>query len=200
MSNIITYESIYEILRKEKYNKELQELDPNFFKDVITYLKEKKKILKSQEENQSIFASQEIKKTKIQLENIKKILNEIYDKRESKIIGLAVLTSKTKDEQDISFLLPEEKKFFDSVLKILGRYREDLLNSLLKGKLPSLEKPKELKSNKEEENQLVRFSQAIPKFVGQDLNIYGPFEKQDIANLPKDIADLLIKKKKATSM
>ena len=37
--NIITYETLYDILRKEKYNQELQKLDNDFFERVLKYLK-----------------------------------------------------------------------------------------------------------------------------------------------------------------
>ena len=37
----------------------------------------------------------------------------------------------------------------------------------------------------------------MPKFVGRDLEVYGPFEEEDIANLPGEIADILILKNRA---
>ena len=37
----------------------------------------------------------------------------------------------------------------------------------------------------------------MPKFVGPELEEYGPFEEEDIANLPAEIADVLISKAKA---
>ena len=66
-------------------------------------------------------------------------------------------------------------------------------------KMPETQKPKELKSYSEPENsiKLIRFLQEIPQFVGTDLSTYGPFDKEDIANLPSEIAELLIKKEKA---
>ena len=45
---IITYETLYELLRKEKIRTELQNLDPEFFKHVVTYLNDKEAILQSQ--------------------------------------------------------------------------------------------------------------------------------------------------------
>ena len=39
---IITYETLYEIVRLEKQRKELQKLDDTFFLNVVKYLEEKK--------------------------------------------------------------------------------------------------------------------------------------------------------------
>ena len=40
--------------------------------------------------------------------------------------------------------------------------------------------------------KIVRFLYAVPKFVGKELEEYGPFAEEDIANLPGEIADVLI--------
>ena len=52
--------------------------------------------------------------------------------------------------------------------------------------------PKEEKSVK-----TVRFMSAVPKFLGRELEVYGPFEEEDVANLPGEVADVLIKKGRA---
>ena len=199
--NIITYETLYDILRKEKYNQELQKLDNDFFERVLKYLNEKKTILESQQQKTSIFASTEIQKTRKQLENINKILKELYERRENKIIQLAIFASKTKENPDFSTLLPEEVKFFKSMNQILNQYRSDILFRLLEYKMPEtkeIEKPKELKRyDKEKENRLIRFIENVPKFIGDDLSIYGPFKQEDIASLPKRIAEILITKGRA---
>ena len=36
----------------------------------------------------------------------------------------------------------------------------------------------------------------MPKFAGPELEEYGPFEEEDIANLPTEIAEVLINKSK----
>ena len=45
--------------------------------------------------------------------------------------------------------------------------------------------------------KLVRFMHSVPKFVGPELEEHGPFKEEDIANLPMEIADVLINKGKA---
>lgn len=199
--NLITYEALYEILRAEKYKKELQKLDPNFFKNVINYLAEKQSILESQEKKTSIFASVEVQKTRRQIENIKRILQEIYEKRETKILQLALISSRIKvNKKEISSMLPEEELLYNSIHKTLNAYREGILNNILTVNLPKIEvlETKDLK-NKEKtpDTKLIRFLHAIPKFVGKDMQVYGPFNEEDIASLPKEVASLLIEKKRA---
>lgn len=198
---IITYETLYELLRREKYRKELQVLDTNFFQNVIHYLEEKKSILSSQKTKNSIFASSEIQKTQKTLENIQKILKELYERRETKIIQLALFASRINEKQDLSAMLPQEAEMYKDLLNILGSYREGILNNVLSTKLPVIiEKPKEIKVEKKDKTKLVKFIYATPKFMGDDLNTYGPFEEEDLVNLPEKVAKVLIKNKRVEEM
>lgn len=195
----ITYESLYDILRKEKYKPELQKISTNFFKHTIEYINTKKSILDNQKG--SIFSA-ELQKTQTQLNNIKRILKEIYERRENKIIQLALFSSRMNDPQDTSNMLPEEKILYALLIENLDKYRKGILFKIIEGALPLIEeeKPKTIKMDKREETKLVRFLHAIPKFIGDDLNIYGPFEAEDISNLPEKMADVLIDKKRAEEL
>tara|TARA_Y100000310_G_scaffold345600_1_gene467089 strand:+ start:1939 stop:2550 length:612 start_codon:yes stop_codon:yes gene_type:complete len=195
---IITYETLYELLRREKARPELQSLDPTLYKDIINYLEEKKSILKSQETKDSIFAPIEAKKTKKQLEQIYKIIKELYEKRESKIIQLALIASRT-DQENTPSMLPEEAEFYKDLIEQINTTRKGILYNLLEGRLPRIEKAKPLKTLKSAENQnkIIKIINPIPKFIGLDLKTYGPLEKEDILSIDDEIADLLIKKEKA---
>ncbi len=201
---VITYESLYELLRREKYRPELQKLEPVFYANALNYLKEKQAILDAQEKRNSIFAANEIEKTRTQLRNIQKILKEIYEKREAKILQLALFNSRNKAAvHDDSTLLPEEGSLFDSVSEVLNIYREGVLFNLLSNNAPSvpLKKEKDLKITSEidkdkpdsgESKVKVRILAAIPEFVGPDMNVYGPFEGESSVELPKEISEVLI--------
>lgn len=195
--DIITYETLYEILRKEKYEADLTKLNEDFFKSVVAYLEEKNAILISQKQKESIFASKEIEKTERQIQNIKRILRELYERRENKIIQIAVIASRSNQDLEIPGL-KEEKCLLNDLASILKTYREGILDSLLNVKIPLIGKPKELKNEeKEPETKLIRFIQPVPRFVGDDMNIYGPFEEEDMANLPSKVAEVIIKNKRA---
>lgn len=199
---IITYETLFDLLKREKERPDLQKLEPTFFNDTINYIKDKKKILNAKSE--SPFAQEEIKKTERQLENIYKIIKELYEKREKKIISLALDKSRTKSNLiDTTAVLKEEKVFFDTLTALLDTYREAILFSILNEKIPFMQaiddKPKvDFKTALElkKPTKLVRFTHYVPKFVGPELEEYGPFEEEDIANLPAEIVDVLVNKGK----
>jgi len=193
---IITYETLYEILMREKSGQEIQKIDKDFFNDIIKYIKDKKEILESQKSKDNTFALKEIERTTKQLESIYKILKELYEKRESKIINLALLDSRSKTNIDHSYFLPEESKFYESIKNNLNLYREGILSNIIQGRLPTFEEPKTIKRDFQDKI-LVRFINQVPKFVGSNGFAYGPFEEEDIANLPSDVAKLLIEKGRA---
>jgi len=85
---VITYETIFELLRREKEREALQKLENTFLEDVLGYLKERKSIIKEQESK--LIDPEEKKRNEKQFENTKKIVREFYEKRERKIISLAV--------------------------------------------------------------------------------------------------------------
>jgi len=194
--DLITYETIYEFLRKEKYEVDIQRLPATFFDDIINYLKEKKSILETQKSQDSIF-SKEHEKTEKQIHNIRKIIQELYDRRENKVVQLALFTSKTGIKADNTSLLKEEEELYNSLIRTLKIYREGILENLLALKSPQVIETKDIKKENREDTKLVKFLYPVPKFMGEDLNVYGPFNSEDMANLPPKVAQLLINKKRA---
>lgn len=175
---MITYSDLYEALRKEKYNEKLQKLPKNFLIQLETYFREKKAITNKESED-SIF-SEEIAKTKKQLENAKSIVKELLTIRERKILGLALVAAKTGIEKyDAESMVGYEKELLAMVTQKIEE-GEKKLNLIFQGI-----KEKDLK------NQLVRFTQDTPAFLDLDSNRLGPFKKGDVANLPKEIVTIL---------
>ena len=189
---VITFETLYDIMRREKARDDLQKLNTNFYNDVVTYIKDKQNILSSQSSKESIFASQEIEKTKTQLKNVLKIVRDLYDRREAKIIQLALLSARNKERiYDNSSLLPEEHGFYNGIRSAIEVNRDGFF-SLSEGQ-HSPEKPKDLKMKAEKDNGYkVRMICDVPQFLGTDLQPYGPFKDTKMVALPKQIADMLI--------
>ena len=131
MVNIrITYETLFDLLRREKNREELQSLDKDFYEQVLAYLKEKKEALTKK--GDELFVSAEREKLKIQFQNIRRIIKELYERREKKIINMALNKARTgSDVIDTSALLPSEKKFFDEEVSLLAKYKDSVLDAIL---------------------------------------------------------------------
>lgn len=202
---VITYETIFELLRREKEREALQKLENTFLEDVLGYLKERKSIIKEQESK--LIDPEEKKRNEKQFENTKKIVREFYEKRERKIISLAVDKIMIGNGAvDTTNLLHEEMLLFQRLVNLLNEHRANVLNKLLNLETQKPEETTEKTSNtiennaaKEEEKTvlMVRFVHAVPKFVGKEIEEYGPFEEEEIANLPREIANVLIGKGRA---
>lgn len=196
---VITYETIFELLRSEKNKNELQKLDPNFYSDLVDYLKDKNEILSK--DNDSIFAQQDMKKTQIELANIRKMIRELYERREKKIVGLALIKSRTDSAIiDTSALLEEETLFFEHMVQNFDRFRVKILDKVLDMEKPALGNEEKNIKKVKKDNTTIRFLSAIPKFLGTQLEIYGPFNAEDIANIPTNLANILISKKRAEEL
>ncbi len=137
----ITLESLYDILRNEKKKEDLQRLSPTFFIDVVSYLKEKKSLLDQQSQSSELFAITEREKLEYELRSIKRILKEIYEKREKKIIDITLNKSRTgSDIIDTSSMLREEKEYYEHLLALFDVYRRGVLLKLFHGEVPFIER------------------------------------------------------------
>ncbi len=180
---MITYPEIYEYLRKEKYNEQLQQLPRNFFKDLAEYFDDKKRIAGKTDET----FNDAIVKTKKQLENAITVLRELITRRQRKIINVALVAAKTGiSKRDSENMLDNEKRLFDAIIKELEQ-EEANVTSLING----ISKEKDLK------NKLVRFIQETDEFSDLEGNKLGPFKAGDIANIPTEVADILVGNRQA---
>lgn len=246
----ITYETLFDLLRKERSLEELQSLDPAFWSQVVDYLNERNEFLEKT-------SQAEAEKTKLQLQNIKRILKEIYERREQKIVNLAlnVIRSDSSTFVDKRNMLPSERELFDDTILMLTKYKQGVLlqvfqyrNPIISTKdMPELEQADspdttelkeelkaaqqgESKEEQEAENTeeksveesseenpasqvadsqdtdslpemkvgtvIVKFTSSVPKFYGKNKKIFGPYEEGKIAQLPANIANILLKKGK----
>ena len=135
----ITLETLYDILRNEKKRAELQKLEETFFEDLVVYMKQKKQMLDNADKSDNMFASGDREKLEYELRSIRRIIKEIYEKREKKLIDIGLNKSRTQSDLiDTSSMLPEEKEFFYSLTNHLDLHRKGVLLHLMQGNLPSL--------------------------------------------------------------
>ncbi len=211
-SVVITFETIYEILRREKSKDDIQKLDDSFFGDVVKYLNEKKDFKLDSSKKNDLFSSFTGDDVVVQIQNTKKILKELYDRRERKIIEMALNKARTNSNLiSTNSLLGHEKILFESVVSILLTYRNNVLFSLLSGENPAGFSVRFADANKESEfvsshasaksvGKLIRFLESVDAFVGSELEEYGPFNANDRAYIPPEIARILIENGKAVEL
>jgi DNA replication initiation complex subunit (GINS family) len=198
----ITYETLLELVRRETQRQELQELSPTFYKDLLQYVQSKKDILSKKSETFGNRKAQE------ELENIKDMIKKLYEKRERKILNMSLSRSRLGSELlDKAKLLPEEAQAYEEFYLVIERYRIGVLENLLKTEAPKVEAPQAVPGMQKESPQepakddkqdtMVRFLQPVPRFLGRELEAYGPFAEDDIVSLPAEIATVLIAKGRA---
>lgn len=182
---MITYQEIYDILRKEKYNEALQELPKNFLKELASYLEEKRKLLAK--DSGALFSDTLIM-TRKQLENTLSMIKELFAIREKKVLNLAFTAAQTGvSRRDTESLLEHEQELFDVTVKKLEENQK-----LIKQKLEGNFEEKNFK------NLFIKFKQDVPAFLTSDGKELGPFSAGEVANLPKEIAEILMSDGKAT--
>lgn len=178
---MITYNDIYEAARKERYTEQLQQISKNFVLDIAEYLSEKKQMAIKEDSE----FSEVIFKTKKQLENAITLFKELMLRRRKKILNLVLIAAETGiSKQDFENMLPIEKELFEEIMKQID-FTDKKLAIMLNGK------------NSKDKNEKIKFLESVEEFVGLDGETIGPFEIEQTAELPKEIAKILIESKKA---
>lgn len=179
---MITYNDIYEASKKERYSDQLQQLPKNFVNEVSAYLKEKRQASFNEGDAFSDIGL----KNKKQLENAITLFKELILRRKKKILNLVLVASETGiSKQDFENMLTFEKALFEELIKAIDT-SEKTLNEMLNGH-----------QQEEQKNELIVFKEDVEEFVGLEGDKMGPYEKGQIANLPKEIAKILIEGNKA---
>ena len=129
------------------------------------------------------------------------MIKDLYDTRERKITNLALVKAKIENSVvDTSAMTKEEIEFFNALVELFTNNRKNIIKRIfnLQKPISIAIKTKDHEYEKDDEEYItVRILSSLPSFVGNDMNVYGPFKKEDIATLPKDIALALINKNRA---
>jgi len=251
----ITYEALFDLLRKERSLNELQHLDPDFWIHVLTY------ITTRETEAKLKLGLSDSEKMRLQIINVKKIIQEIYERREKKIVNLAlnVIRTDASGFVDTQNMLADEKIIFNEFVGLLKSYHKCVLENIFSGNAPDITKlnstktkiaktlnlqietpvykqnaidaiqeAKKIVQQDEDDNirapqtneesfdgeqevdneqtpatdgrMKIKFLMSVPKFMGKNKDIFGPFNENEEAELPEKIALILIKKGKVTKI
>ncbi len=130
---MITYETLFDLLRKEKGRQELQSLPEDFYGQVVAYLRQKLKDVDAAGGASSTGAQ----KALVQFRNVQKILRELHERRERKIIEMALNRARAESNiVDTEPLLREEQEFYTQCAELLLAHKERLLMTVLNGDAP----------------------------------------------------------------
>jgi len=203
----ITLERLYDINRNEKKSADLQVLDQNYLSDVQLYMKQKLAELQERKGSDNMFAMSGMDKMERELRSIQRTIREIYERREKKIIDMALNRSRTQsDIIDTSGMLQKETEFYQSVLGSLDQYRNEILRPIFTSEstFDRVEVEEIIEESETaqipEDSEMgvtVKFLASIPQFIWKDLKEYGPFEEGDTAQLSVSIAEALVSKGRA---
>lgn len=174
------YEELYKAWKLEKENSELQPLSKTFYTESTRYIKNLREELRTSDEKtlRSLLVMKEFN-------NVKWLITDLLRLRYQKILenvsrGEPLPTDAfTAEEEPICGIATSVRETFDQLLK-----------EMLEGRAPRVRK---VEAEKKPKKILVRFLQAIPAIVGLDMKAYGPFKAEDIASLPAENAEILIK-------
>jgi len=178
---MITFNDIYESSRKERYSEQLQELSKTFLSDVANYLREKEEIASKESDTFSDI----IIKTKKQLENARTLFSELKRLRRKKILNLVLIAAETGiSKRDFENMLVFEKELFEELMKCIDSSDKNL-NEILNGK------------EEKQKNILILFKTDVGEFLGLNGQKMGEFKRGEVANIPHEIAQILVDDKKA---
>ncbi len=198
----INYRFLRKIQQMERSTPVLTDLDNDFYTNIQKYFLDLKNYLNSEsDEHKKKLLDEEIV-------NTKKIINNIYEQREKKIL-LTAISKARGGNPDFKNMVDIEKKFFDSILNLINNFRNNILEKQKtkddkkeKQEIKKIKSENTIMNNKNEIkivtnanlNPIIRVIKDIPNFVGTDTKNYN-LKKGDIVSLPKDMQEMLIKRK-----
>lgn len=161
---MLSYEELRKMVNDEKNTQKMQNLPEGFFDEVKTYLENKARMSETKEDSW-------------EFESAKRLLQDLIDRRESKIVSLALFH--IRSGADPGSMSGSERKLFDSVVSSVRDFHKEM-REVLEGKMEPL--------------QTIAMVEDVPEFFGTDERSYGPFSRGDVASIPVDNAELLVKK------
>jgi DNA replication initiation complex subunit (GINS family) len=172
------YDVLYDAWLKEKAQRKLQDLPKSFYGNLAEYIHQIKR-----EGRMLDRKSAKAKLTARELENVKRLTEELITLRFQKIVTHITSEKSLKKEA----LTSEEEKVLQGLRSPLEEFRVFLKDSL-RGKAVKVEE-----GEKPSGRKVLRFLKEVPAVVGMDLQVYGPFSIEDVATLPVENAKVFIK-------
>jgi DNA replication initiation complex subunit (GINS family) len=187
------YTKLHTVWENEIKREELQNISDDFLHEMKNYTTQLNKTTTNPET-----LSGRLTQTERSYAN--QMLNEIIELRLNKIIkselnGLPI---------NAQAMTPEEQKLHSNLRQLLLEYKQSSEHIIIKDTRsqiqPTLQKtqtpsqPTSRHDEKGTELLLVRFLKPLPAIMGIDMKAYGPFQPEELATIPRQNAENLIKR------
>jgi DNA replication initiation complex subunit (GINS family) len=174
------YNRLLDAWRREKHDHTLQPLPESFATEMSGYaskLREQTRMVDRGSMRGKIAVKEK--------ENAENMLQDLFQIRLRKIFASEI------DNVPIpaTNLTPDEKRLQADFRHLLSRH-SDRIKGLLTGRSPLTEEPIQQRRG----FKIVRFVEALPAIIGIDMKTYGPFNPEDVALIPTENAENLIRR------
>ena len=168
------YDEVFDSWKREFHSIELQPLRPGLFKDVASYVRRLKDAQRNldQKSLKGVILEDELRR-------LHELVHQLVDRRLEKIMKATEAKEQPSVELSEKWVLEE----FTGIARHLARFKEDLDQGIEPASSPP----------RKQESLMVRFIKDLPAIIGVDLKTHGPFKAEDIASLPFENAESLIR-------
>ncbi len=182
------YNELYAAWQREIDDPTLGGLPLDFYAKISEYLRRIK-------DEDIVIDKKSVKMNLLQHEaqNVERMLEELLGARYRKIIKTVTKTQKLPSD----LLTPEEAKMCETFANFSKSYKT-FVDNLMQGQLDESIKLKiRVEANADaaqtHKRSTIRFLKSIPAIMGADMKSYGPFVAEDVASLPLQNAQILVK-------
>jgi len=192
MMELLTYDSLRDVLRRQKGQTSLVQIPADFYCRAGQYIAEIRNVISKLEGKTDVFTLKRFVLKKGELENASSTLRDICIIRCNLILSMAwEEVTRNVPVSQVNFT-PEEDKLFASA-KQLSKEQWNSFEKLFSGQC----NVETIKKEVPRDRLTVEIKTPLPAFVGTDLNTYGPYEGGEVVELPRKVAEMLRKQEKA---
>jgi DNA replication factor GINS len=183
------YNELYAAWQREIDDPTLGAMQPDFYQKIGEYLrriKEEDKVIDKKSVKMNLLTHE--------AQNVERMLKELLEVRYRKIIKIVTKSQKLP----VELLTFEEAKMCETFADFTKSYRR-FANDLMQGQVSEpikvtikVEAPN-IEASQAHKRSTIRFLKSIPAIMGADMKSYGPFVAEDVASLPPQNAQILVK-------
>jgi len=171
------YSELLQVYEQEIESDELLKIPSGFYvraADYVRRLKEEGRMLDKHSVKANLL--------KKEMQNARRMIRGLLRVRGMKIVKKAERMEIVPPE-----LLTSEEQLICTTISAFSEQFHGFADDILKGRPP---KVSVVKRNK---RVILRFVKEVPSVIGSDMKTYGPFQVEDLASLPVENSDIMVK-------